>query len=228
MRARQFPARGRFWLLAPWGLEREAIREVIDGEDMNLGPVPPGVAGQAGLEAGLAEKRRAIPPVFCGDLGQEQAAPSPLRNLEAVEADLDFGRVADPHQGGEDGDLELEEGQLVRGHRGEAGVLGRGRGRTAGDRLGQWTDGVNVPDATPQRPGAGQGDERGPKDAEDRVGRGWRDGGAAAHPLADGVARNGEQVGSLARGERARVVHEKSIPLRGADGNREAIEAPAG
>jgi hypothetical protein len=42
------------------------------------------------------------------------------------------------------------------------------------------------------------------------------------------VARNGKQVGSLAWGERARVVHEKSIPLRGADGNREGIEAPAG
>jgi hypothetical protein len=41
------------------------------------------------------------------------------------------------------------------------------------------------------------------------------------------VPRNGEQVRSLAWGERARVVHEKSIPLRGADSNRETIEAPA-
>ena len=199
---------------------------MIDGEDMNLGPVPPGVAGQAGLEAGLVEKGRAIPPVFSGDLGQEQAAQSPLRDVEAVEADLDFGRIGDPHQGGEDGDLELEEGQLRRSHRGKAGVLGRGSGRTVGDRLGQRTDGVNVPDATAQRPGASQGDERGPKGAKDRVGRGWRGGGTAAHPLADGVPRYGEQVGSLARGERARMIHEKSIPLRDADGNREAIEAP--
>jgi hypothetical protein len=89
---------------------------VIGGEHLNLGPVPPGVLGQAGLEASLTEKGLSVPTKFRGDLGEEKAMSPPLADVEAMSADFYRGRVRYAPQRGEDRDLQSEFGQLLGDH----------------------------------------------------------------------------------------------------------------
>ena len=122
--------------------------------------MPPRRGGKAGLHAHLVEERLPIPPPLDGDLGEQQTPHPPLRDHQPVPADLDlFG--PDGEQGGEDGDLDAQRGEFVRGDGGKAGILG-GRGHRAFlDNLAERRHRLGVADAAAQPPVLGEGDERG-------------------------------------------------------------------
>ena len=66
----------------------------LESLDRSAGRLP-GIPRQAGLVAGMLEKRRAVPAVLGCDLGQQQAAPVAVADDQAVTADFDVARVAE-------------------------------------------------------------------------------------------------------------------------------------
>ncbi len=140
-------------------VERKTVREVIDGEHLNGGPVPPGVGRQSGFQTGLSEKCLSVPAKLRGHLGKKQSMPPPLADMKAVAADLDRERVGDRLERGEDGDLQLEFGQFLAGDRWKTGVLGRGGDGAVGHSLGQGTNSMDISDAAAKHPGVSKRDE---------------------------------------------------------------------
>lgn len=106
----------------------------------------PGVAGKPSLVAKLGQELLAIPTPFDGDLREEKAATTVVRDHQAVPADHDFISVNRRHRG-KDADLDLETNGLfgIDGH--EAWIFGSGGDCCFDDCLVQRIGCQYVPDA---------------------------------------------------------------------------------
>src|SRR5260221_3713748 len=76
---------------------------------------PPRLSGEARLQADLLEEPFRVPAPFRSDLGQEETAPAPLLDIEAVRSDLDLRGVRDLLARQEHRDLDVEQREIAHG-----------------------------------------------------------------------------------------------------------------
>ena len=102
-RSRGGPERARF---------SNAFAEDLRGKGLDARPTAPGLGREARFLAGSPKELFAVPIPFQRHLGQQQAAPSTLRDQEAVPADVDLFRQ-DIHQRREHGNLQAQFRQFM-------------------------------------------------------------------------------------------------------------------
>ena len=88
------------------------LAEHLRFEPPHFGPVFPRVSRQAGLVAGLREKRLGIPVPFGRDLRQQQAAVPSTLDDQSVPADDDVGGSGDRFERTEQRDLDFQLGDF--------------------------------------------------------------------------------------------------------------------
>jgi len=111
----------------------------------------PGLRVQTSLVAGVLEEGLAVPVMFDGNLGQQQATARPERDHQAMTADFDFFRL-NRSQPGEDAQRDLQFQGLGLGDRTEAGVLEGGGPGGISNRGVQGRDRQGVADAAAKVP----------------------------------------------------------------------------
>ena len=215
-----------------WGTRKPHARDPSHDPDRLLGaairPVPeylgpecldpcamtPGVRVEARFAAGLLEEFLAAPVVLNSDLRQQEPPSPPRGDDEPILSHDDFADVAHLTRLLQDGDLDLEIGQIVPPYRREARVL-RGRGgRAVPHRAAERLAGLDDADAAAQVPPDPEGHEGalwGRESGGERAGIG---GGEIRRRGAGGGARQRQQCPPLLREERrARDTRFHNVPI---------------
>lgn len=157
----------------------------------------PCVEGQPGLAAGLLEESGAIPFVFDGDLGQEQAAAAVLSDEETVASDFDFFGV-NRLRGRENAELDFEMRSFVRGYGRKAVVVESGGTRGFRDSTIDRTGGKHIANASAQLSKQIERSESAARFGEVRS-RGIERNLAALQRGGNGIVRQAKQEGALFR-----------------------------
>jgi hypothetical protein len=102
--------RQRMWIVGSGvhGFHREAVAEMVHGEDGNPGATLPGIAGQAGLESGLPQKCLAVPPVLCGHLREQETVPALPADEKTVRSYLNHTGILYGAKRGQHRDLDVQ------------------------------------------------------------------------------------------------------------------------
>jgi len=130
-------------------------------EHKNVGVIVlPRLARQAGFEAGLLDECVAIPMFFQRDLRQKDSLDIALLHNQSMFTHLDLFNIQDPAQRRHDGDLVLEERQLLGSDGLEARIFQRRIRRHVTHRFRQRFHRRDVADAPPQLAMLLEGDER--------------------------------------------------------------------